>query len=92
MAGNLHHADRFDASPPRIYSAALQPLLQSLMSTLANMDFEYEQERNRLGADPRDGSLKLRMLQKLKDRHQERRAPYVEQLTLLQERIKRTMV
>ena len=34
------------------------------MSTLANIDMEYEQERQRLAGDPRDGALKNRMLQK----------------------------
>jgi hypothetical protein len=57
------------------------------MSTLANMDFEYERDRDQICVDPRDGSLKLRVLQKLHERHEEKRRPYVEQLTLLQDRI-----
>jgi hypothetical protein len=88
MDGNrLHRADVSETPRPRVYSADLQPLLQSLMSTLANMDFEYDQERSRMHVDPRDGTLKLRMLQKLQDRHQERRRPYVEQVILLQDRM-----
>jgi hypothetical protein len=88
MDGNrLNPAALSDAAPPRVYPAELQPLLQSLMATLANIDFEYEQERSRMCVDPRDGSLKQRMLQKLQTRHQEQRRPYVEQLIHLQHRI-----
>jgi len=88
MDGNpRHRAPVSDAPTPRIYSPELQPLLQMLMSTLANMDFEYEQDRSRMCVDPRDGTLKMRMLQKLQARHQERRRPYVEQLIQLQDRI-----
>ena len=79
--------DVIDVPRPRIYSAALQPLLQALMSTLANIDMEYERERQRLAGDPRDGPLKNRMLQKLHSHHQEKRRPYVEQLTIIQDRI-----
>jgi hypothetical protein len=88
---HVPRADISETPPPRIYSAALQPLMQSLMSTLANMDFEYERERESLDVDPRDGGLKRRMLQKLQDRHQERRRPYVEQLIVLQDRINQAM-
>ena len=86
-ANRPYGADVSGTPRPRVYSAELQPLLQSLMSTLANMDFEYEQERSRMCVDPRDGTLKHRMLQKLQARHQERRRPYVDQLILLQDRI-----
>ena len=82
-----HRTPVSDAPTPRIYSPELQPLLQMLMSTLADMDFEYEQDRSRMCVDPRDGTLKMRMLQKLQARHQERRRPYVEQLIQLQDRI-----
>ncbi len=51
------------APAPHVFPS-LQPLLQSLMSTLANMDFEYEQEREQICVDPRDGSLKMPHLAK----------------------------
>jgi hypothetical protein len=74
--------------PPRMYSATLQPLLQSLLATLANMDFEYERERDRLSASARDANLKVRVLEKLKRQHRERREPYIQQLAILQERMR----
>ncbi len=88
---DVHGSDAPELPRPRMYSPSLQPLLQSLMSTLANMDFEYEREREQICVDPRDGSLKRRVLQKLHERHEERRRPYVDQLTLLQDRISQSI-
>jgi hypothetical protein len=82
------HAGTEQVPPPRMYSPTLQPLLQSLLATLANMDFEYERERDRLSASARDANLKVRVLEKLKRQHRERREPYVQQLAILQERMR----
>jgi hypothetical protein len=70
-----------------MYSPSLQPLLQSLLATLANIDFEYERERERLSDRTMDMALKVRVLEKLKRQHHERREPYVQQLSVLQDRI-----
>jgi hypothetical protein len=75
-------------SPPRMYSPTLQPLLQSLLATVANMDFEYERERDRLSASARNANLKVRVLEKLKRQHREQREPYIQQLAILQERMR----
>jgi hypothetical protein len=75
-------------SSPRMYSPSLQPLLQSLLATLANIDFEYERERERLSDRTLDMALKVRVLEKLKQHHHERREPYVQQLSVLQDRIR----
>ena len=72
---------------PRMYSPGLQPLLQSLLATLANIDLEYERERERLGNRTLDMALKVQVLEKLKQHHRERREPYVQQLSVLQDRI-----
>jgi hypothetical protein len=74
-------------SSPRMYSPSLQPLLQSLLATLANIDFEYERERERLSDRTMDMALKAQVLEKLKREHRERREPYVQQLSVLQDRI-----
>jgi hypothetical protein len=71
-----------------MYSPSLQPLLQSLLATLANIDFEYERERERLSDRTMDMALKARVLEKLKRQHHERREPYVQQLCVLQDRIR----
>ena len=73
----------------RMHSPAVQPLLQSLLSTLANMDFEYERERQKIGETTKDANLKKRVLAKLTEQHCERREPYIQQLAILQDRIQR---
>ena len=71
----------------RVYSPDDQVLLQSMLTTLADLDFAYEQERERVSSSTNDASLRARMLQKLRDQHRERREPYIRHLTVLQERI-----
>jgi hypothetical protein len=75
------------AHHPRIYSPAFQPLLQSLLATLADLDFDYEKEREKLSNASPDTNIKIRALEKLKNRHRERRDPYIQQLAILQKRM-----
>ncbi|MGO4523482.1 hypothetical protein AB4097_01320 [Microvirga sp. 2MCAF35] len=75
------------ASLPRIYPPTVQPLLQSLLATLADIDFDYEQERQKLSNTSPDANLKIRALERLKARHYERRQPYIQQLAILQKRM-----
>jgi len=70
-----------------IYSPDTQPLLQSLLSTLADIDFEYEQQREKVSRSSTDLNLRIRVLERLKAQHQERRMPYIQQLAILQERM-----
>ena len=72
---------------PRIYSPSYQPLMQSLLATLADLDFDYEKEREKLSSTTPDANIKIRALEKLKTRHRERREPYIQQLAILQQRI-----
>jgi hypothetical protein len=76
-----------DDEARRIYSPDVQPLLQSLLATLADLDFDYERERERISSSTEDSNLRVRLLQKLADKHRERRDPYIEHLTGLQARI-----
>ena len=63
-----------------------QSLLQSLLTTLRNMDFEYEREREQIESSARDAGMRLRMLERLREFHVERREPYVRQIAILQQR------
>jgi hypothetical protein len=92
MAGNKHHSARSaqQLAAPRMYSPDLQPLLQSLLGTLADIDFEYERERDKISSRTIDMNLKIRMLEKLRQHHRERREPYLQQLAILHERIHQT--
>jgi hypothetical protein len=62
-------------------------LLQSLLATLADLDFNYEKEREKLSTTSPDNNIKIRALEKLKNRHRERREPYIQQLAILQKRM-----
>ena len=70
-----------------VYSPDVQPLLQSLLTTLADLDFDYEQERERVNNSTKDPTLKSRLLRKLAERHRARRDPYIRHLTILQARM-----
>jgi hypothetical protein len=78
------------AALPRIFSPDLQLLLQSLLGTLADIDFEYECECDQIKCRTMDMNLKIRLLEKLKQYHRQRREPYLQQLSVLQERIRQT--
>jgi hypothetical protein len=86
MADNKPYSAR--SAQPRMYSSDLQPLLQSLLATLADIDFEHERERDNINCRAMDMNLKIRLLEKLKQHHHQRREPYLQQLAILQERIR----
>ncbi len=67
------------------YSPATLPLIQSLLATLANIEFEFEQECEKADGIL-DAQLRARVLERLKVQHQARREPYVRQLSVLQKR------
>lgn len=88
MDGTEFHYSRIHGEDfARMYSSNTKPLLQSLLSTLADIDFEYEQTRDRISKSSPDLNLRIRVLEKLKAQHQERRMPYIQQLAVLQERM-----
>jgi hypothetical protein len=70
-----------------IHSPTLQPLLQSLLSTLADVNFAYERERNKFSKNSSDSDLRIYVLEKLKVQHQSRRTPYLQHISTLQEQM-----
>ena len=67
------------------YAPDLQSLTQSLLATLADFEFDYEQEREKTISDTKDMGVKIQVLEKLRESHEERRRPYLQQLAILQE-------
>ena len=67
----------------RVSPAEIEPLLRSLIATLTDIDFEYEQERQKVDRSAADPEFKARMSCRLERQHHERRRPYVEELTRL---------
>ncbi len=70
------------------YSADIQPLMQTLLAILADLDFAHECELERIAAGPGDLALKECLRARLEAQHGERRAPYLQQLERLQARIR----
>jgi hypothetical protein len=68
----------------RIYPAELQPLLQSLFSTLADIDYAHDCDVERLEKGAGDSLLKEQTKAKLDEEHRQRREPYVQQIALLE--------
>lgn len=72
-----HHADY------RTYCPNIQSMMQELLRTLANIDFQHEDELNKLRRSATDEELKKYIKDKLLERHRERREPYVNLLAEL---------
>ena len=86
LGSHKPHPER-GPSFPRMYSPNLQPLIQTLLAGLADIDFEYECEREKLDGVPLDPQTRTRRLAKLKAQHYERRMPYIRQLAVLEKRM-----
>jgi hypothetical protein len=71
-----------------MYSPHLQRLLQALLATLADIDFAFESDLETVRNSTADEAVKRTVLAKLRERHAERRAPYVQQLAAMQERMR----
>jgi hypothetical protein len=64
-------------------------MMQEVLRTLADIDFEHDVALRRLEASSADASLKGQLAERLKARHRERREPYARMLTELHARAMR---
>jgi hypothetical protein len=69
------------------YSPEVLPLLQLLLATLADIDYEHESDIETVRNSAADEWLKQATIRKLQERRQQRRAPYVRKLEGLQKHI-----
>lgn len=76
---------------PRLYSPAIQPLMQNLLATLADIDFAHRCEVERVTDGSGDETLKSLVVGQLKEHHRQRCEPYVQQLAGLESRIRASM-
>jgi hypothetical protein len=76
---------------PNLYPTEIEPLMQSLLSTLADIDFEYEQEQKKLRRSAADPDFKARMSRRLEGRHRVRRRPYIQELNRLHGRVRQVL-
>ena len=80
---------RVEEDPARALDASdLKPLLHSLLRTLADLDFAYERERERLiGRVEPNLVVRKRALERLRERHVEQCEPYIRHLEAIQAKI-----
>lgn len=71
------------------YAPDILPMLQSLLRTLADIDFEFRKDLETVQQSLAEESLKERAIATLKERHQARRAPYVRDINKLEAQIQR---
>jgi hypothetical protein len=69
----------------RMYSPAVGPLLQSLLATLADIDFAFESDLEVVENSATDEALKRKIIERLREQHRERRDPYVRRIDALQQ-------
>ena len=71
----------------RIYAPAVAPLLQSLLATLADIDFAFESDLEVVENSATDEALKRKIVERLREQRRERRTPYVRQIDALQQTV-----
>jgi hypothetical protein len=76
--------------PPGTYSPDILPLLQSLLAALADIDFEFQKDRETILKSAIDEPLKQRAIATLAEQHHERRDPYLQEIDKLERQIQRT--
>ena len=69
------------------YPPDFLPLLQLLLATLADIDYEHESDIETVRNSAADEWLKQSTIRKLQERRHQRRAPYVRKLEGLQKHI-----
>jgi hypothetical protein len=86
MADNRLSTSSFQSALDTNSAKCSQNLLASLSTTLRNMDFEYEREREKIQSSTPNPSLTAKALERLRELHLERREPYLRQVAILQQR------
>lgn len=75
----------------RTYSPDLAPLLQSLLATLADIDFAFESDLELVENSAMNGALKRKTIERLQEQHRARRTPYVRQIDVLQQSVQQLL-
>ncbi len=84
------HTERLSQSglnAARLYPSRLLPSLQSLLTSLADIDFAHGSDVETVRNSSVDDWLKQTVIRRLEERHRQRRAPYVAQLERLEKRM-----
>jgi hypothetical protein len=81
----LHHIHSEHDQPP-VMPAEFQPLMQSLLATLADIDLAHEHELEKVNSTSVDNTFKAKLITKLDQVHREKRHPYANELLNLEAR------
>jgi hypothetical protein len=70
-----------------IYDSEALPLLQVLLTMLADLELDYEREQEQIGATVMNPDLRDTTLDELDKRYHERRDPYLQRLRRIEEQL-----
>jgi hypothetical protein len=70
-----------------MYSSHVQDVMQETLRTLGDIDFQYELDFEKLEHSDTGPEIKQHIARQLKERHLERREPYIRLLAELQARV-----
>jgi hypothetical protein len=88
MYANMERQSAYvETGAARLYRPELQPVLQSLLVALANIDFEHESDIETVRSSVADDWLKQTTIRNLNKHHLERRARCLRQLEGVQKRM-----
>ena len=87
LATMKRQSAHFEPGTTRLYRPELQPLLQFLLTALADIDFEHECDMEIVRNSAADEWLKQTTIRNLNQHHQERRARCLRQLEGVQKRM-----
>jgi hypothetical protein len=76
----------------KFYSPDILPLLQAVLADLADIDFAYETSLDAIRDSEAHEGRKSELIATLRDRHRKQRAPYIQELAALRERIETTFL
>jgi hypothetical protein len=84
---NANLREAHEHHQPPIMPAEFLPVMQSLLATLADIDFAHEHEVEKVNSSGKDDTFKAKLITKLDQLHQERRHPYEHELLRLASRM-----
>lgn len=76
-----------EAAQPTMYQPDILPLMQSLLATLADIDFQFEKDLEVIRASAIDEALRHTAIMNLRQQHYERRAAYLGDIAALEKRM-----
>jgi hypothetical protein len=80
---------RTKLGPPKVYPPDIQPMMQSLLRILADIDHRYGEDCEALGRSRIPEASRQGALDTLTRCHRERRAVYLREISILEDRIRR---